>query len=116
MKNRERKKERYLRDPMPIRLAGLAADLTRVASSARRAATSETVLEMLEESQYYIEWIAGEVEPEVAAALVDIQLMLALWRNAWPEAWQHRPQRTLLAVQAKKMGQPGVGVLRACGE
>jgi hypothetical protein len=28
MKNRERKKERYLRDPLPIRLAGLAADLS----------------------------------------------------------------------------------------
>jgi len=102
MINRERKKERYLSDPLPYRLAGLAADLGRVASSARHAAGSASVAQMLEESQYFIEWTAAEAEPEIAAELVDIQRMLALWRKAWPEA-QHNPaQRTLLSVQAKK--------------
>ena len=33
MRNRERIRERYLRDALPLRLAGLAADLGRVASS-----------------------------------------------------------------------------------
>jgi len=57
---------------------------------------------MLEESRYYIEWTASETEPEVAAELVDIQLMLGLWRKAWPEVQHHRTQRTILSVQAKK--------------
>ena len=102
MIDRERKRERYLRDPLPIRLGGLAADLGRVASSVRHAAGSESVAQMLEESQYYIEWTAAEAEPEVAAELVYIQRMIVLWRKAWPQA-QHNPtERTLLAVQAKK--------------
>jgi hypothetical protein len=102
MINRERKRERYLRDPLPIRLAGLAADFERIASSARHPAGAASVVEMLEESQYYIEWTAAEAEPEVAGELVDIQRMVAAWRRAWPEA-QHSPaQRTLLSVQAKK--------------
>jgi hypothetical protein len=37
MTNRDRIRERYLKDALPVRLAGLAADLSRVASSARRA-------------------------------------------------------------------------------
>jgi len=102
MKNRERKQERYLKDPLPIRLAGLAADLGRIASSARRPTANTSVTEMLEESQYLIEWTAQEAEPEVAAELVDIQVMLSLWRRAWPEAQHNRTQRTLLSVQAKK--------------
>jgi hypothetical protein len=102
MINRERKRERYLRDPLPVRLAGLAADLARVASSARHASGSESVAQMLEESQYYIEWTAAEAQPEIAAELVDIQRMIVLWRKAWPEAQNSQTQRTLLSIQAKK--------------
>ena len=102
MINRDRKKERYLRDPLPIRLAGLAADLGRIASSARHASGSASVADMLEESQYYIEWTAAETEPKVAAELVDIQLLIALWRRAWPDAQHNVTQRTILSVQAKK--------------
>ena len=102
MINRERKKDRFLRDPIQIRLAGLAADLARIASSARNVSGSASVADMLEESQYYIEWTAAETEPDVAAELVDIQLLIALWRRAWPEAQHSVTQRTLLSVQAKK--------------
>ncbi len=38
-----------------MRLAGLAADLSRVASSARHATGGAAVAAMLEESQYLIE-------------------------------------------------------------
>lgn len=102
MKNLERIRARYLKDPLPTRLAGLAADLARVASSARHSTGAAAAAAMLEESQYFIEWTAAEVPVEVAAELVDLQVMLALWRRAWPEA-QHSPrQRSLLAVQAKQ--------------
>jgi hypothetical protein len=100
--HREQKKERYLRDPLPVRLGGLAADLARIASSARFPAAAASVEQMLEESQYFIEWTAAEAEPEIAAELVDIQLMIAIWRKAWPDAQQSQAQRTLLSVQAKK--------------
>lgn len=102
MRNRERMRERYLQDPLPVRLAGLAADLSRVASSARRATGAEAAAAMLEESQYLIEWTAADAPVEVAEELVNLQVLLALWRRAWPEA-QHSPvQRSLLAVQAKQ--------------
>ncbi len=101
MKNKESIRERYLKDTLPTRLAGLASTLSKVASSARREGGAEVVADLLEEGQYFIEWAAGETEPEIAAELVDIQVMLSLWRNAWQEA-QHSPrQRSILSVQAK---------------
>jgi hypothetical protein len=101
MKNLERIRERFLRDILSVRLMGLAADLSRVASSARRASGGEATLAMLEESQYFIEWTAAEVAPEVGEELVNLQVMLSLWRRAWPEVEQSQTQRTLLSVQSK---------------
>ena len=109
MKNKERKRERFLRDPLPTRLAGIAADLARVASSARHATGSESVMEMLEESQYYIEWTAAEAEIEIAAELVDLQRLIAAWRRVWQEAQQSQAQRILLSVQAKKWSDQVAG-------
>ena len=109
MINKEQKKERFLRDPLPIRLAGLASDLARVASSSRLESGAESVAMMLEESQYFIEWTAAEAEPEIAAKLVDIQRMIALWRKTWPEAQHHNIQRILLSVQAKKWSDQVLG-------
>jgi len=54
----KRKRERYLRDSLPVRLAGLAADLAWIASSARHETGGEAVALMLEESRYFIEWTA----------------------------------------------------------
>jgi hypothetical protein len=109
MINKEQKRERFLRDPLPVRLAGLAADLARVASSARRESGAESVAVMLEESKYFIEWTAAEAEPEIAAELVDIQRLIALWRKAWPDAQQYPTQRTLLSIQAKKWSDQVLG-------
>jgi len=108
MKNRERIQERYLRDGLPVRLMGLAANLGRVASSARRATGAEAVAALLEESQYFIEWTAVEAPPDVAEELVNLQVLLALWRRGWSEA-QHSPQqRSLLAVQARQWSDRAV--------
>ncbi|MCU0501386.1 MAG: hypothetical protein MUC51_06405 [Anaerolineae bacterium] len=95
-------RERYLRDALPLRLNGLAADLGRIASSARRATGAEAVAALLEESQHLIEWTAAETPAEVAEELVNMQVLLALWRRAWPEAQSSPLQRSLLAVQAKQ--------------
>jgi hypothetical protein len=109
MINKEQKQERFLRDPLPIRLAGLAANLARIASSARRETGGEAVVLMLEESRYLIEWTAAEAEPEIAAELVDIQRLLTAWQRAWLEAQISQIQRTLLSIQAKKWSDQVLG-------
>jgi hypothetical protein len=99
--NKEKLRERFLRDPLPRRLGGLAATLGRVSSVARKSSDPTNVIRLLEEAKYMIEWTAADTEPEIAAELVSMQTMLNLWLRAWDNASQHKEQRTLLSVQAK---------------
>jgi hypothetical protein len=101
MPNKEKMRERFMRDPLPRRLGGLAATLGRVSSVARKSSDPANVARLMEEAKYMIEWTAAETEPEVAAELVSIQTFLNLWLRAWDSASQHKAQRTLLSVQAK---------------
>jgi hypothetical protein len=101
MKNKEKMRERFLRDSLPRRLGGLAATLARISSSARHATDPAIVLQHLDEAKYMIEWTASDAEPEVAAELVQTQLLITIWQKAWENASKDVHQRTLLSVQAK---------------
>ena len=101
MSNKEKLRERFLRDPLPRRLGGLAATLGRISSSARESSDPAQVARLLEETKYLIEWTAADAEPEVAAELVSMQTLVNLWLKAWDKASQVKEQRTLLSVQAK---------------
>lgn len=101
MPNKEKLRERFLRDPLPRRLGGLAATLGRISSSARESSDPATVVHLLEEAKYLIEWTAADTEPEVAAELVSMQTLVNLWLKAWDKASQNKQQRILLSVQAK---------------
>lgn len=99
--NKEKLRERFLRDPLPRRLGGLAATLGRISSSARESSDPTNVSRLLEEAKYLIEWTAADAEPEIAAELVSLQTQINLWARAWEKTNQVKEQRTLLSVQAK---------------
>ncbi|MBN1449968.1 MAG: hypothetical protein JW963_03060 [Anaerolineales bacterium] len=101
MKNKEKLRERFLRDPLSRRLGGLAATLGRISSSARKSTDPTIVTNLLDEAKHLIEWTAADTEPETAAELVRMQTMITLWQRAWDEASQNPKQRVLLSVQAK---------------
>ena len=76
-------RERYLQDPLPIRLGGLAADLARIVSCVGNPKNREAVANLLEESKYFCEWAAPDAPLEVQAALAEVQLQLAIWHRRW---------------------------------
>ena len=80
---RDALRERYLRDPLPIRLGNLASDLARIASCSENPKNHEVVMSVLEESKYFAEWAAAEAPPETQAILAEVQLQLALWHRRW---------------------------------
>jgi hypothetical protein len=108
MIDKEKLRQRYLRDPLPRRLGGLAATLGRISSSARKSTDPAVVVDLLDEARRLIEWTAGETEPEIAAELVRIQTLLTLWHKAWASASQDPQQRLLLSVQAKDWADKAV--------
>ena len=101
MIDKERLRERFLRDSLPRRLGGLAATLGRISSSARKSSDPAIVSDLLDEARRLIEWTAGETEPETAAELVRIQILLTVWQKAWETASQNPHERLLLSLQAK---------------
>jgi hypothetical protein len=101
MKDMEQLRERFLRDPLPRRLGGLAATLGRISSSARNSTDPNVVSDLLDEAKHLIEWTAADTEAEAASELVNMQILLTLWQRTWAEASQIPGQRILLSVQAK---------------
>lgn len=108
MKDKQKLRERFLRDPLPRRLGGLAATLGRISSSARNSTEPIVVSNLLDEAKHLIEWTAADTDPETAAELVQMQTMIALWQRAWNEASQNPKQRLLLSVQAKDWSDKAV--------
>ena len=106
---REKLRERFLRDPLPRRLGGLAATFGRISSSARNSTDPNHVANLLDEAKHFIEWTAAETEPETGAELVRMQTLITIWQKAWTEASQNPQQRFLLSVQAKDWSDKAVG-------
>ena len=101
LQNKEKLRERFLRDPLPQRLGGLAATLGRISSATRNSLDPVIVQGHLYEARYFIEWTAAETEPEIASELVAIQRLITLWLKVWDTTHHIKEQRTLLSVQAK---------------
>mgnify|MGYP001612883293 CR=1 FL=1 len=100
MKDFASTRARYLRDPVPVRLGGLAADLARIGSASANPANGQAVQVLLEEARRFIEWTAEALDTDTAAELVDLQLALTLWLRAWEDARVHPAQRALLSHEA----------------
>jgi hypothetical protein len=93
-------RERYLRDDVPVRLGGLAANLSRIKSFAAHEAGREAVEGLIDESKFFIEWTAAQTESQTAAALVELQLLLARWQCNWGRIWADPAQRSQIAEQS----------------
>jgi hypothetical protein len=100
MKNQTALKERYMRDPLPIRLGGLAADLARVQSFSDNVNLRDAVEGLLEESRFFIEWMAPDAELEKQVTLVELQRQLTRWQHSWAHIWADPVRRAAVAEQA----------------
>lgn len=100
MKNQGVVYERYMRDPLPVRLGGLAADLARIQSFSDHAGHKDVIESMLEESRFFIEWTAPDAELEKQIALVELQRQLTRWQRSWAHIWADPARRAAVAEQA----------------
>ena len=94
-------RERFLRDPLPTRLGGLAANLARVSSFADHTKHGSAVESLIAESKYFIEWSAPEADLNAQAALAAMQVQLALWQLRWSTIWPDPIQRAAIVDQAR---------------
>ncbi len=95
-------KQRYLKDPLPTRLGGLAANLARVNTFSRNEDNQDAVYSLMNESKYFIEWTATEAELEVTAQLVELQIQLAFWQHGLANIWVDKEKRQEVAKQSRQ--------------
>ena len=105
MTNRSQLRQRYLRDSLPVRLGGLAANLARVRFFSENPAHGEVVARLIEESAWFIEWTAPEAPVDTQVALVDCQRALARWRLSWTDIWADPKRRAEVAERAGTLSQ-----------
>jgi hypothetical protein len=100
MKDWAQIQERYMRDGLPVRLGGLAANLGRIKSFSANEAGEEAVEGLIDESKMFIEWTASQAEIHTAEKLVELQIQLALWQLQWETIWKDPFKREQVAEQS----------------
>ncbi|MDO9129116.1 MAG: hypothetical protein Q7U34_04545 [Anaerolineales bacterium] len=100
MKDWKAIRERYMRDELPVRLGGLAANLSRIKSFSGNESNRNIVESLIEECKYFIEWTASEAEIETAAQLVELQLELVRWQYKMPQIWSDPNHRKQIAEKS----------------
>lgn len=105
MKNQDAIRDRYLRDKLPTRLGGLAANLSRIKSFATQEANREAVVGLIEESKFFIEWTAADAEIDITVELVELQIQLARWERNWVNIWIDQEQRQQVAEDSLRWSE-----------
>lgn len=105
MKNQLLIRERYLRDALPVRLGGLAANLARIKSFSDRVQLCDAVERLVEESKFFIEWTASDAELSVQVELVELQRELARWQYEWQRLWADPERRADMADRSQVWSQ-----------
>lgn len=98
-------RERFLQDSLPIRLGGLAANLSRIKSFANNENNKVLVESLIDESKHFIEWTAHEAEIETAAQLVELQVQLALLQFRLDKLWLEPEQRKKISEKSNSWSQ-----------
>jgi hypothetical protein len=105
MKNVEEIRKRYLKDELPVRLGGIAANLARMKSFSSNDNHLEAIESLLDESKYYIEWTVKETPVETQGFLIQIQIQLALWQVQLIKIWTDNKKRHFFANRANTWSQ-----------
>lgn len=105
MQDWQKIQDRYMQDELPIRLGGLAANLSRIKSFASNDNNQTAVGSLLEESKFFIEWTAKDAEIETAAELAELQVQLAVWSHSLEKIWQDVNQRQEVIKQSSQWSQ-----------
>jgi len=101
MKDWKAIQKRYLQDPLPLRLGGIAANLARIKSFSDHPGHCDAVESLLNESKFFIEWTAPDAGLKLQAELVELQLELACWQLNWKKIWNDPMERAAAAGRAR---------------
>ena len=95
----------YVRDALPVRLGGLAADLARIASFSQNPANLVPVADLIREAAHFVEWCAPESDLQSQVTLLELQRHLARWRMRLPQRFRDQAWRAQMIAEAQRWSQ-----------
>ena len=110
MKDLSTIRTRYMRDPLPVRMGGLAADLARIASFSKNPANLAPVADLIREAAHFVEWCAPESDLESQITLLELQRHLVRWRMRLPQRFVDQAWRTQVIAEAGQWSQRVLGM------
>lgn len=97
--NLDEKKARFQSENTSTRLGHIASNLARIRTFCN-STYKEAVESVTEETTWFIEWTAAEIEPEYAEELVNIQVQLARWKLTLDSIWFDDRERRKISEQS----------------
>ncbi|MBD2446936.1 hypothetical protein H6G76_07110 [Nostoc sp. FACHB-152] len=97
--NLDEKKARFQSVNTSTRLGHIASNLARIRTFCN-STYKEAVESLAEETTWFIEWTAAEIEPEYAEELVNIQVQLARWKLTLDSIWSNDSERKKISEQS----------------
>lgn len=95
----DEKQVRFQSENTSNRLGHIASNLARLRTFCTTA-YPEAVESVADETMYFIEWTAADIEPEYAEELVNIQVQLARWKLKFDSLWSDKSERKNMSEQA----------------
>ncbi|MBL8187115.1 MAG: hypothetical protein JNK38_03865 [Acidobacteria bacterium] len=95
------KKDRFMRDRLPVRLGNLASNLARIDSISKHPSLGDSASKVVTESKYFIEWTAAEASLIQQVELLELQRTLARWGLSWNELWNDPEKRNHIGSEAR---------------
>jgi hypothetical protein len=95
VKDLKRMRERFIRDPGPIRMGNLASALLRLSKWIQARHSDEAIVDLMREIASFMEWSGDLASPELA----DMQREICRWRRIWPV----EQARSILAFRLLQM-------------
>jgi len=98
---------RFSADDTPHRLGAIAANMARIETFARRPYHPEAVRSVMEESRWFVEWAAKNVQVDDAAQLVELQRLITGWlrEDVWDNTRPDASRRAEIAGAAASWSQ-----------
>lgn len=97
MTNFNTKQENFIINDVPTRLYHIATNLSEIKSLFMSNSHQESILALIQESKYFIEWVVPDMAPiniEQAAEIVDLQRVLTRWLSSWEKIWSDVTEKT----------------------
>jgi hypothetical protein len=102
--NLDEKKARFQNEDISHRLGHIASNLARVRSFFN-SAFQKGVEVVIDETEWFIEWTAAEIEPEQAEELVNMQVQLVRWQLNLDSIFLDNTHREEVAIVAEAYSQ-----------